>query len=85
MVVELVHTNFTDGELENNLYNSFQVTVPEDLNSGHPFLHQLTHLVQHEGGQSKPYHYVLFLIGQYLSDTGCTGVAEPTSESSPTD
>jgi hypothetical protein len=36
MVVELVHTNSMASELENNLYNRFQVTVPEDLNSGRP-------------------------------------------------
>jgi hypothetical protein len=62
MVMELVDTNFMAGELENNFYNCFQVMVPEELHSGHPYLDQLVDPVQNEGGQSNMLYYGFFFL-----------------------
>jgi hypothetical protein len=60
LVVELIDTNLMASELQNMIYNRFQVTFPEELHSGHPFLDQLAHPIQHEAGQSGiPYHEVI--------------------------
>jgi hypothetical protein len=59
--VDLSDTNLTASELQNNMYNLLEVTVPDEPHSDLLFHDQLAQPIQHGGGQSgMPYH-VFFL------------------------